>query len=596
MSVSLSAPTAVLRAVLLTTLWLSLSLTSSAQSADPIYVLARGSVAGAEGDLGGAFDEPGIGLGLEAGYAVSERVAVGVGLWYQDLPSLADGFRFGSAGAPNAQGTSVYQVQALARLRPLARAFEVGGRSVSPFIEVGGALVVGPGTEAERNVDGANDGVLGFGPVIGLGADVSVSPRLGLHLGFQSTIVVPDVALDGADPSAFANEPRPPSGALADNTGYDVLTNVTAGLQYRFARRQSSPTPRVPTPLPPRPAPPDPFVPEPATPRPSPPPAPEPTPSPVPEAAPLPTPEPEPLPAPEPPPSPEPALEVESIQCPSELRVGEIGAFEVRPRGQEQASATWSWGDGLEDEGGETEHSFSSPGSYTVTATLARSGQEASDSCTVAVLEVEEPVVQTVQAPRLTSCSASPYSARAGEPVSITASAIGAERTTVDFGDGETASVVPARHAYSTGTYTVTITSFNEAGSDACVLEVEVTDPLCSRPITVEPALFEFGMTGLTPNAMSTLDMATETALRCSAVCFTVEGYGDGAEPGDATRLSQRRADATRLYFIGQGLEAERIQAFGRGVAPDADSRSDEGAGDSRGRRVVITSASCPGR
>ena len=558
---------------LLALLWTCLAPAPPAQTLDPVYVLVRGAVAGAEGDLGGAFDEPGIGLGLEAGYAVSERVAVGVGLWYQDLPALSDGFRY--LRQPNVQGSSVYQAQLLARLRPVD--LEVGGRPVSPFVEAGGALVAGPGTEAERNVDGSNDSVLGFGPVVGLGVDLGLSPRLGLHLGVQSTVVLPDVALDGADPSAFADDPAPPPGALADNTGYDVLTNVTAGLRYRFSMgsRASAPGPAVPPARRPDPVTPEPVTPEPVTPEPV---TPEPvTPEPV-------TPEPV-----TPEARPEPVLEVARLTCPSDLRVGQAAAFEVRPRADSATSARWTWGDGTQGRGEQASHAFSAPGTYTVTATVAADGREASEACVVAVLEA-------VRAPRLTSCSASPFAPAAGEPVSVTASAVGAETITVDFGDGETASAVPARHAYEPGTFTITITSQNEAGVDDCTIEVEVSDPLCSRPIEVEPVLFEFGMDDLSPDAMARLDAAAEAALRCPSVCLALEGYGDGAEPGDAARLSQRRADAARLYYIGQGVEAERIEAVGRGVAADADARTDDGPGDERGRRVVVTSRTCPGR
>ena len=199
--------------------------------------LANGSV---EGDISSTFESPGVGLGAEVGYVVSERLEVALGLWAQDLPELRGGYRY--AGR-NLQGTGATQLQALARLRPLARTVAVGPTAVAPFLAGGLALVSGQGTSDEQNEGPARSAVLGYGPVLGAGLDVALSPRVGLQVGVLSTVVVPDVALDGADPSAFADEPTPPPGSRSDSVPYDVLTNLTAGVRYAFPVRDRLPLP-----------------------------------------------------------------------------------------------------------------------------------------------------------------------------------------------------------------------------------------------------------------------------------------------------------------------------------------------------------------
>ena len=188
-----------------------------------IYVLLRGSVAAYTGDLDSdptnspfniadGFDDPGFGVGGELGYHFNESLSFGLGLIYQDLPALNN-------ADTNVEGGEAYQFQGLFRYLPLA------GSRITPYLELGAALVSGQGTESERGGDGNGD-VLGYGPVVGLGLDVVLTPRLGLFLGAQSTAVFPDVALDGSDPSAFEGQD--------DDGEFDLLTNLGGGLRFAF--------------------------------------------------------------------------------------------------------------------------------------------------------------------------------------------------------------------------------------------------------------------------------------------------------------------------------------------------------------------------
>ena len=197
-----------------------------------IYLLLRGSLATYTGDLDSdptnspfnladGFDDPGFGVGGEIGYLFNENLSFGLGLIYQDLPALND-------SGTNVQGGEAYQFQGLFRYLPFASS------RIAPYLELGAALVSGQGTENERGNEGDTGDVLGYGPVAGLGLDVVLTPRLGLFLGAQSTVVFPDVALDGSDPGAFGDP---------DEADFDILTNLGGG--FRFALRPPVRAPEI---------------------------------------------------------------------------------------------------------------------------------------------------------------------------------------------------------------------------------------------------------------------------------------------------------------------------------------------------------------
>ena len=488
-----------------------------------IYLLLRGGATTYYGDLDNnsdgnpdaaeaqpfdAFDNPGFGVGGEIGYLFSDNLSFGIGGLYHDLPDLNDNNLPGVPGT-NVQGGEAYQLQALFRYMPFA------GARFTPFVELGGALVSGQGTENERNNGSEDEDVFGYGPVVGLGFDLQLSPRLSLFLANQATLVFPDVALDGSDPGAF--------GVDADDADFDILNTLGGGFKFAFKA---------------------PFT----------------------------------------------AAEIESLQCPSELTTGQAGSFMVmiNDDATQPVTTTWQWGDGTTGSGLTTSHVYNAPGTYTVTAMTMNEGGEDSESCLVTVVEPPVP-------PTLAGCRATPSQVNAGEEVTINATATDADRVSIDFGDGTTATALPARHAYAaTGSYTVTITATNQYGTDTCTIPVTVGDSYCANITELNPVFFGYGSSSLTADARERLEENIEILRRCPEICVTINAYSDGVE-GDAQRISQARADAVLAYYVAQGVDSDRLRAVGRGVDPDANPKEDVGPGDSRARRADSIPSSCAG-
>ena len=193
---------------------------------ESIYLQFRGGATAYSGDLndsanpnpGDGFSNPGYGVGGEVGYILNPNLSFGLGFLFHDL-TIGNGIVYNPATNQfdsQTQDDTAYQIQGLLRYSPLSG-------FISPYVEIGGAFVVGQGTEAGRDATPATDDVLGYGPLAGLGVDVAVTPQLGLMIGAQSTFVFPDVALDNADIGAFTN---------GDQAEFDVLTTLGGGLRY----------------------------------------------------------------------------------------------------------------------------------------------------------------------------------------------------------------------------------------------------------------------------------------------------------------------------------------------------------------------------
>ena len=495
-------------------LMLFLSSAASAQVLRPsesIYLQLRGGATVYSGDLEeDTFSDPGFGVGLEAGYQFNPALSFGLGGMYHEVP-MRDGVRFEDGEfADQEQSGQAYQLQGILRYAPLA------GR-ISPFVELGGALVFGQGTEAGRNSGAADDNIIGYGPVAGLGLDIALTSQLGFMLGAQSTLVFPDVALDNADPGAF--------GDFEDDAAYDALTTLHGGLRYALR------APHTP-------------------------------------------------------------VEIVRLDCPGELTAGDAGTFSLNtnPDATQPVSLSWDWGDGATGAGMTASHTYRTPGTYTVTARASGDYNDASQTCAVTVVEPQI-------APVLSACRVSLAQVDLGESVTfsgtVNADATAPVSISLDWGDGTVDSNLPATHNYGqTGTYSAIATATNAYGSDSCQATVSVVQSACFDVSELNSVNFEFGSSALTAEAVDRLEENLVLLSRCPDLCVLIQAYTDDREQ-DQLRLSQRRADAIRDYYVSGGIDFGNLRAEGRGADPAADSKEDPGPGDSRARRGDSVPADC---
>jgi outer membrane protein OmpA-like peptidoglycan-associated protein len=284
-----------------------------------------------------------------------------------------------------------------------------------------------------------------------------------------------------------------------------------------------------------------------------------------------------------------PYTEVEAtVQCASELRVGETGSFTAsyNDDASEPLTFMWDFGDGTTASGLTARHAYDAPGTYTVTFTAEGPANVDTQTCLVTVVAAP---------PALSNCRVSPSRVSVGDDVTVSATVTGTEPidVTVDFGDGTTADALPARHAYDEpGTYTVTISTSNEGGGDTCTVQVEVGDTFCQEIRELNSVFFDFEMSSLSAEARSRLDENIELLRRCPDICVVINGYADPQER-DQLRLSDRRAQEVLDYYVANGIDRSRITARGLGEAPSCNPKEDPGPGDRNCRRAESIPTDC---
>jgi OOP family OmpA-OmpF porin len=89
------------------------------------------------------------------------------------------------------------------------------------------------------------------------------------------------------------------------------------------------------------------------------------------------------------------------------------------------------------------------------------------------------------------------------------------------------------------------------------------------RVFTLDHMYFEpnkHDMTGLKPESIATLNNLHDTLVRSPKMKLEIAGHTDNVGDDVANmQLSQRRADAIRVYLIGKGIDGNRILAKGYG-------------------------------
>lgn len=193
------------------------------------------------------------------------------------------------------------------------------------------------------------------------------------------------------------------------------------------------------------------------------------------------------------------------------VEVGDEIDFEDRSDGDIERWR-WDFGDGATAFTPDASHAWSTPGRYTVQLTVAN--DEGSDRARV---EIE--VIAGLRAPEAVLV-ASETDVDLGERVEFTGSSTtDPAKFDWDFGDGTTASGAEPVHVYlQTGTFTVTLTARNDAGTSTAQTVIVVSPPTLppTAVIGTLPAIIEVG------------DLVELTSLSTNSPDTEVWSFGDG--------------------------------------------------------------------
>lgn len=272
--------------------------------------------------------------------------------------------------------------------------------------------------------------------------------------------------------------------------------------------------------------------------------------------------------------------EVLALEGPGELRAGQAGRFiaTVNEKATRPVEYQWEWGDGTTSHGLTVQHTYGSPGTYTVRFTATNRGGTDTETLTVRVIEAV--------AANIVTMSADPMTPDTRTPVRFSANVRGTAPLSYrwDFGDGTTSAEAEPTHTFGeAGTYVVELAVENAFGRDRRTLSISVQSylaELCLEVAVMNAAFFDRNASVLTDAARRSLDENVEILLECPNLNVRLEGF---AAPGERQpqQLSRDRASAVAAYYREQGVAGSRIDAVGMGQASGMTSKK-EGAGQFR--------------
>ena len=449
-------------------------------------------------------EAPPFAVGLELGYQFNQSMSLSLG-WQMTNHPLA--FYYGPSVPADLSNPATFfnGGQLLLRFAAPTR--------IAPFIGIGAHVTDGQ--------DGRTS--LTYGPALALGLDVVLNDRISLVLENTSNFTFPDDGFDLQDSPADPNAPQPVAGG-DDFAPFDLINAVTLGLKINF---KSAFTP----------------------------------------------------------------VEILSVDCVSMLETGETGTFtaSVNADATQPVSIRWDFDDGTTGTGMSVSHSWSTPGTYDVTVTADNGRATDTASCSVTV---EAPPVPA----EIISINASETRFEVCEPVTVEFDANVQGDTPLtyewDFGDGSTATGREVEHTYTEpGTYTVTLTASNAAGSDTRTITItaeECRAGICYEITEMNSVFFGRNSSTLTAEGRAALEENVEIFEQCPNLCARLEGW---AAPGErnAQALSEARAEAVEQFYVDSGLAASRFNTVGMGVLPGTTKK--EGA--SQARRVDTIPVQC---
>lgn len=275
-------------------------------------------------------------------------------------------------------------------------------------------------------------------------------------------------------------------------------------------------------------------------------------------------------------------VQILSVTGPDSLHTSQTGTFSVNTNEDAKQPVTLAWNFGDNSAGAASQqvtHSFSRPGTYTVS--IAATNKRGSDSGTTTVVVYDPPVPA-----ELVSVSGTPLNPDTRTAVRFSSSARGDAplRYAWDFGDGSTSTSANPTHTYTRpGNYTASLTVSNDHGTDSGTVSIRVSmyeAAICRDLTEMNAAYFDQNSSVLSDDARASLQENVSILQECPNLSIRVQTY---AAPGErnAQSLSEDRARAVEQFYTSNGIAASRITAVPMGRVQGVTSK-DEGTAQYR--------------
>ncbi len=257
---------------------------------------------------------------------------------------------------------------------------------------------------------------------------------------------------------------------------------------------------------------------------------------------------------------------VGALTCPTGMVVaGAVSNFSATTNASvatQPLELRWEFGDGVSASGASGTHFYTDPGTYDVMFFAMNEAGTATSSCSVTVMASAEIIAMSASKENVSICDED-------SSVMFTANTGGSEPLTYmwDFGDGQSSADANPSHTYSQpGSYTVTLTLINEAGSDSRTNVVNVTEEGCFNCDISEmnTVFFDRNSSVLTEAGLTQLSENLEILQNCE-LNVRIEGYASRDER-NVRRLSEDRAMAVKQFYLDSGIDESRMTDVGMGA------------------------------
>ena len=269
-------------------------------------------------------------------------------------------------------------------------------------------------------------------------------------------------------------------------------------------------------------------------------------------------------------------VEVLSVSGPDRLETNQPGTFQATTNEDAKPPVMYQWdfGDNASGDGNPVTHSFPRAGTYTVSMTATNRKGKGSDRGQTTVVVVDPPVPAQV-----ITLLADPTNPDTRSAVRFGANVRGDAPITYawSFGDGTTDTGAAPIHTYDRpGTYTVSLSVRNDAGSDSRTLSITVSPyeaDYCAELAEMNSVFFERNSSVLTADGERILGDNLDIMQDCPNLNVRIEGLADPFER-NPQELSDDRARAVQQYYTDNGIAASRITAVGNGRAGGGSKKS----------------------